>query len=85
MLQGHAKDVLMVVPLVLHRLDELASVFAGHGRRLFKDALEGSADVCRHGDIAAHIEVAPLIDELVDDFVGILLQQVLNVGLYCGG
>lgn len=84
MLEGHAKDVLMVVTFILHRLDELASLVAGHGSRLFKYALEGSADICCHGDVTTHIEVASFIDELVDNLICILLQQVLNIGL-CRG
>ena len=84
MFQCHAKDVFVVVPFILHRLDELASLFARHGRRLFKDALEGSADVCCHGDVTTDVKVAPFLDELVDDLVSVFLQQVLNVSLYRG-
>ena len=81
MLQGNAKDVFMVVPLILHCLDELAGLVAGHGCRLLEDALKGSADICCHGDVTTHVKVAPFFDELVDDFVSIFLQQVLNIGL----
>ena len=81
MLQGHTKDVLVVVAFVLHRLDKLAGLVTGHGCRLLKDALEGSADVCCHGDVTAHVEVAPFFDEFVDDLVSVFLQQVLNIGL----
>ena len=82
MLEGNTKDVFMVIASILHRFNEFASLFTRHRSCLFKDALKGSADICRHGDITTHVKVATFFDELVDYFVCIFLEQVLNVGLW---
>lgn len=85
MFQSHAKDVLVVETVVLHRLDEFAGLITRHGSCLFKDALEGSADVRCHGDVTTDVEVTSLLNELVDNLVCVLFQQMLDVGLSRGG
>ena len=81
MLEGHSKDVLVVEPTILHGLDEASSLVTGHGRILFKHALEGSGHVGSHGDVTTHVKVTPLFDKLLHNFFSVVLQQVLNINL----
>lgn len=80
-LEGHSEDVLVVEPLVLHGLDETPGLVTGHGCVLLEDALQGPADIGSHGDVPTHIEMAPLLHQLFDHLVSILLQQVLHIHL----
>ncbi len=74
MLEGNPKDVLVVDTTVLHGLNQTPGLVPRHGSILFKDALEGPADISGHRDVPTHIEMASLFHQQLDDLLSILFQ-----------
>ena len=81
MFECDAKDVLVIEPSILHRLNQFPGLIGRHSGVLLKYALKGTTHVRCHGDVPTHIEMTPLFYELVNYSISILLQQVLNVFL----
>lgn len=66
--------------------DEHTSVLHRELPLLSHDALDGLEDVGGHGDVPAHVNVAPLLLQgLVQGFRQLLLQDVLHVLLWGAG
>ncbi len=81
MFERDPKDVFVIEPSILHRLNQFPGLIGWHSSIRFKYALKGTTHIRCHGDVPTHVEMTPLLYELVNYSISILLQQVLNVFL----